>query len=282
MTLDTDMSAVPRSHMLSHEDFTFYSNQGSVSYGDFVPNPNVLETAVRPFTIAVAPNATPERLSSLELPPTYDCIKSVGARGGGGRPAAAGALGPSLTAYVTFVETPFYRRLIAVRLTGDVSGLSLAPADRSLILHATGGAGGNGITGSSGHTGTCGRSRSSARDGTDGGPGGDAGPGGPGGHITVIIDQNFPELQELLFVNANGGSGGWGGSGGSGGDKGKSYDEDNKYCGRSGSNGSSGQPGRRGSDGTTSVHLGDVSDAFSVLGTAEGVAQVVHVPADTP
>lgn len=264
---------------LDYADFTFFSNQGSVrSDGTFLPSENMLETAGSPFVIVAAPKAAPERLSSLERPPSYDCVDAVGGRGQTGASGGVGSAGPIITAYVTLVETPFYPQLIAVSIKGEINTVALAPADQQLTLYADGGSGGRGSRGHDGQDGDCGIFPTDATDGGDGGPGGH---GGAGGHITVIVDENFPELREQLLARAQGGAGGEGGAGGRGGSVGTSFDEDDE-CGSSGSSGRRGQPGMPGPSGTTSIRLGDVSGAFAALDTAEGINRMAtEQPKDT-
>ena len=164
-----------------------------------------------------------------------------GGPGGPGGPGGNGGPGPRLRLHVAMVKTPFYDKLIAVRVSGDLDDFLLFPAERKIIVHAQGGPGGSGGAGGPGGRGGSGGSGSPpGSQGSNGaqGRGGNGGHGGAGGRVTMTLARGFErELKTALEVQVNGGRGGFGGSGG-------------------------GISGRRGADGKVNIKLGDPSKAF--------------------
>lgn len=141
-----------------------------------------------------------------------------GGRGQPGGPGGPGSAGPRITIHLAMVKTPFYERLIAARISGDVTDFLLYPPERKLSVHANGGPGGRGGNGGEGGPGGPGGSGSPpGAQGAKGaqGQGGAGGPGGRGGRVEVFFDQRFEaELLAGVAAQANGGAGGPGGSGG--------------------------------------------------------------------
>jgi len=155
-------------------DFAFHSEQGIFDHdGWFTPNPNVLATATKELEITSVFKQRPDKFSfNTTYKPDYTCIKqagksgsggqeghsgqggqsgqsgSDGAQGGAGSPGGQGANGSDgqpglhLTAYATMVKTPFYEKLIAVRITGDYEDFVLVPDGQPFTLRAAGGHGG--------------------------------------------------------------------------------------------------------------------------------------------
>ncbi|MBK7585891.1 MAG: hypothetical protein IPI67_37610 [Myxococcales bacterium] len=140
---------------------------------------------------------------------------SPGGPGGNGTPGGPGA---RFAVYLTLVKTPFYDKLVAARIVGDIDDFLLFPPERALLLHANGGPGGSGGPGGQGGAGGPGGSGSppgaQGQRGTDG-PGGSGGRGGPGGSIDIFFDGRFEEeLSTAINAQANAGRGGPGGAGG--------------------------------------------------------------------
>jgi len=292
-------------------DFAFHSEQGSFDEdGWFAPNPNLLATASKEFEIKSVFRQRPDKFSfSTTYKPDYSCIKqagksgvsgqegrggpsgesgksgSEGAQGGSGSPGGQGGNGsdgqpgPHLTAYATMVKTPFYEKLVAVRISGDYEDFVLVPDGQPFSLRAPGGSGGSGGHGGSGGRGGSGGSApyagGSGGQGSNGGSGGMGANGGAGGSIDLVVDSRYPDLAKIITLDAPGGeagapgaagSGGQAGSGGSGTGQGGKRGPD----GAAGAQGAPGSGGRRGPDGRVSAKAGSVLDQFG--GLTEGVA----------
>ncbi|HEX8789889.1 MAG TPA: hypothetical protein VF765_02985, partial [Polyangiaceae bacterium] len=178
---------------LDFVDFAFHSEQGQFDKdGWFQPNASILATTDKEFEIQTVFKKQPDKFSfTTKYKPDYQCIKgggkdgqaggggdsgpsgqsgqdgqmgsdsqaggsgTSGGQGGPGGDGSAGGAGPHIVAYATMVKTPYYDKLVAIKLTGDLDDFLLAPVDQPFALHATGG---------------------------DGGPGGAGGSGGHGGH----------------------------------------------------------------------------------------------------
>lgn len=143
-----------------------------------------------------------------------------GGRGQPGGPGGPGHAGPRITIHLAMVKTPFYERLIAAHVSGDVNDLLLYPPERKLRVHANGGPGGRGGNGGEGGPGGMGGSGSPpGMQGSKGaqGQGGTGGPGGRGGHVELFFDPRFEaELLAGVAAEVSAGAGGPGGSGGGG------------------------------------------------------------------
>ncbi|MEZ4221080.1 MAG: hypothetical protein R3B13_09125 [Polyangiaceae bacterium] len=303
-------AAANRNGKLEFDEFAFHSDMGSFdAEGWFLPNPDLQVSAGREFALTTAYRRRPDQFTfHTSYKPDYHCITtgggegsmgnsgangqsgtagtdgssgfsdSAGGPGGDGRPGgnggagAPGGPGPHLVAYATYVSTPFYPRLIAVRLEGSATDLILAHADATLTLLARGGdggAGGNGANGGQGGRGGSGNPPGNGGNGAAGGSGASGGNGGPGGNIELVVDQRFADLAQRIVLDVSGGRGGAAGIAGTGGRPGSGGSGFSGAAnGADGSEGNAGQVGTSGSDGpkgTSSVRSGDVADKFSGL-----------------
>lgn len=303
-----------RNGKLDFSEFAFHSELGSFD-GDgwFTPNPDMRASAGQEFQITTVYRRRPDQFTlETSYKPDYGCITSTGKPGAAGEPGSSGASGqdgrsgetggretaggdgadagsggdgsdgndgndgPRFQAFVTFVATPYYEKLLAVRITGDEADLVLAPPDKTLTIVASGGSGGDGGDGGRGGRGGSGGSGSQGGKGGkggQGGKGGSGGKGGKGGEVSVMLDARFPELRSLIAVNVSGGLGGRAGSGGGAGDGGSggSSMAPNSSSGSRGSSGVAGRAGREGSsgvEGKVSFSEGSVTTHFSDLGIA--------------
>jgi len=179
------------------------------------------------------------------------------------------------------VKTPFYDKLIAVRISGDFEDFVLVPEGQPFSVRAPGGRGGSdGRGGSGGHGGYGGSAPYVGGPGGQGGSGGSGGVGangGAGGSIDLVVDSRFPDLARLITLDAPGGEGGAPGSageGGQGGTGGAGTGQSGKKGpdGAAGAHGAPGSGGRRGPDGRVSARAGSVNDQFS--GLTGGVAVI--------
>ena len=207
-----------------------------------------------------------------------------GGQGTAGGPGGNGGPGPHLQVYATVVKTPFYERLTAVIIDGEVKDFLLVPEGQPITISARGGGGGpggQGGRGGYGGTGGGGNPGGSGGSGGTGGPGGPGGSGGPGGEIELTIDAAHPELQSLIRLDVSGGPGGppgqggvygGGGRGGQGqgggtrsgnGDFSKAYEAQPGTGGPSGAAGSPGAPGTGGPNGRAGGKTGDVKNKFA-------------------
>jgi hypothetical protein len=310
-------AGVNKNDKLDFVDFAFQSDQGQFDKdGWFAPGNDLLATADKEFEIKAVFKKQPDKFSfSTKYKPDYQCIKSggksgqpgragsdgpsgpggqsgqfgsqsqgggAGSQGGPGGPGGDGAnggAGPHVQAYVTMVKTPFYDKLVAVKLAGDTDDFLLAPPDQPLVIRATGGAGGPGGSGGSGGHGGSGGSGNPGASGGGGGQGGNGGRGGlggPGGSIDLVYDARYPELANLIQLDVSGGDGGEagpagrGGNGGGGGSgitpSGSTQSAPGGQHGPDGPGGANGSGGQRGPNGRASAHAGRVADAFSGLG----------------
>ena len=303
---------------MEFDDFAFQSEQGTFDKdGWFAPNPNLLATASKEFAIKSVFRQRPDKFSfNTSYKPDYTCIKqagksgvagqegrsgqsgpqgqsgSDGSQGGAGSPGGQGANGTDgqpglhLTAYATMVKTPFYDKLIAVRISGDFEDFVFVPEGQPFTVRAPGGPGGRGGNGGQGGRGGNGGSApglgGNGGQGASGGSGGMGGNGAAGGSVDLVFDSRFPELATMVMVEAPGGDmgpagaageGGQGGSGGSGTGQGGR----NGAAGTAGPHGAQGSGGRRGPDGRVSTKAGPITDQFSGMG--EGVAILGLEPA---
>jgi hypothetical protein len=293
-----------RNGALDFGNFVFTSGQGAVDeFGWFLPHRDMLLSAERGFEIRTALRFRPEAHGqSRAYPPDYRCVRTAGGLAPPGRSGDAGASGsrganggeeqagwrgdpghhgeegepgppgPRLQAYATYVRTPFFERLVAVRIEGTLPDLVLAPSDQELLLLARGGPGGSGGAGGPGGGGGDGGRGRPGRPGGPGAPGGNGGPGGdggPGGALDLVYDGRFPDLARLIRLDAGGGPGGPGGAGGrggTGGSGGRGRDgARNGRDGPSGPDGSDGYAGRAGPPGTARVRPGAVTERFRGL-----------------
>lgn len=298
---------------MTFDEFAFSSLQGRVDQnGFFSPDPDVIRTASTGFVIRGVYRRQPDKLNTSQMfRPDYACIRSGGARGQagdagawgvGGAGGAAGSdgsnqavggdgsagspgspggnggeggPGPLIEAKVAIVRTRFYDKLLAVRLSGAVTDLLLAPAGE-FTFFAQGGAGGSGGSGGGGGGGGAGGHGVAGGRGGAGGAGGPAGlggSGGAGGRLVVQYDETHPEIASMLRADVSGGEGGSagpGGPGGSGGNGGNANVQGGAggAGGPNGPNGSSGSRGPAGRAGDSSITAGEVRAAFQNI---EGV-----------
>lgn len=298
-----------RNDKLEFSDFAFHSDLGGFDeHGRFTPARDLRLTLDKEFKIKTAYKRRPDKFTfDLKFKPDYACIKSgggsgksgiagrsgpsgqsgsqgaggsansVGGRGGSGSnggpggPGSDGQPGPNVKGYATVVKTPFYDRLVAVRVSGDVDDLLLFPAEQSFTLAAlggNGGAGGNGGSGGSGGGGGSGFVGGDGGSGGMGGPGGQGGRGGPGGTIDLVLDPAFPELGQLIKVEVSGGEAGHAGQGGSAGNAGSGgsgigQGSQGGQRGAAGTGGTQGTQGQRGPDGRAQVSAGPVAERFA-------------------
>lgn len=303
--------SVNKNDKMDFADFAFHSEQGNFDQdGWFTPNPSMLATVGKEMEIKSVFRLRPDKYSfTTTYKPDYTCISNAGGSGPGGQagnhgedgrsgsygqsggtngsggPGGAGSPGgqggngtdgqpgPRISAFATMVKTPFYERLIAVKITGDVDDFVLVPEGQAFVLRAAGGDGGSG--GSGGHGGSGGSGGSgfvggNGGQGGQGGNGGNGGNGGPGGSVELVFDNRFPELGNAIKLEApggNGGSAGGAGDGGSGGSGGSCSGQNCKSGsqGASGARGASGSPGQSGTGGRVASHAGSVSDKFGAL-----------------
>ena len=320
--------AVNKNDKLDFAEFAFHSDMGTFDgEGWFSPKGDMQVSAGKEFALTTAYMKQPDKFSfNTTYKPDYDCVKQAGKGGEGGPPGGGGKSGsdgatgksggttepgdnggdggdgdpgqdggdggdgPRIEAFATFVKTPFYEKLLAVRISGDVDDLLLAPADQPLKLVAAGGQGGSGGPGGNGGRGGGGGSGiKGGKGGTGGrgGSGGTGGRGGKGGEISLVFDERFPELNALFQLEVGGGAGGSpgpSGSSGSGGSAGPGTGQNGKMgsSGKDGPRGSDGRAGPAGPAGRASGKAGRVSDRFSGLTdiTPLGEAAPVEPPKD--
>ncbi|MEZ4262615.1 MAG: collagen-like protein [Polyangiaceae bacterium] len=305
--LETWQGNESKNDKLDFSEFAFASSFGQIDErGWFKPNPDLTLTAGKELEITTAFRRQPDKFTfHTKYKPDYACIKgsgkdgrpgpagSAGGTGGAGGAGGHGEPGPTFTVFATIVKTPFYDRVLALDIHGDVEDFLLVPEDQPITLRATGGAGGAGGAGGRGSQGTAGSAGASGNPGQrggDGGPGGRGGPGGAGGNggaggtIEFVYDARFPDIKDQvqLVVSAGpGGSGGMGGAGGPGGQGGPGGrgitpppSRPGQYVspapsgspgsqgptGPAGLSGASGQPGR---PGVARVTTGDVKARFA-------------------
>jgi hypothetical protein len=295
---------------MEFSDFTFASNLGQIDkYGFLTPNQDVLASTDKQFEIVTAFKREPTKFAvTKQYKPSYECIKnagtggkpgddgqdgssggagqagayggtdSVGGRGASGGPGNPGASGtdggngPNVVAFATIVKTPFYDKLVAIKVSGDVEDFVLVPVGQPVTIRANGGAGGaggNGGNGGSGGSGGAGVAGGDGGNGGQGGQGGQGGRGGQGGGIELTFDVNHPELAQQIKLDASGGAAGEagpqgnGGSGGSGGSAGQGGTAGAQ--GTQGPNGAQGAAGTAGPNGHVNAHPGSVADKFTGL-----------------
>ncbi|HTQ47807.1 MAG TPA: collagen-like protein [Polyangiaceae bacterium] len=309
-------SGANKNDKLDFVDFAFHSEQGAFDKdGWFQPNANVLATTDKEFEIKTVFKKQPDKFSfTTKYKPDYQCIKgggrdgqpggggdsgpsggaghdgqmgsdsqaggsgTSGGPGGSGSDGSAGGAGPHIVAYATMVKTPYYDKLVAIKLTGDVDDFLLAPVDQPVVLRATGGAGGPGGAGGSGGRGGSGGSGNPGGQGGQGGQGGNGGKGGSGGaggSVELIFDGAYADLASAIKADVSGGPGGDPGSAGHGGDgggggsgitpSGSTQAPQSGQRGGDGPSGAQGAAGQRGSDGHAAAHPGRVSDQFASL-----------------
>jgi hypothetical protein len=301
---------------LDFVEFAFQSDQGAFDKdGWFAPGNDLLATTDKEFEIKTVFKKQPDKFSfSTKYKPDYQCIKSggksgqagnggsngpsgpaghdgqsgstsqsggSGSQGGPGGPGGDGANGgpgPHLQAFATMVKTPFYDKLVAIKISGDAEDVLLSPVDQPIVIRATGGSGGAGGQGGSGGHGGSGGSGNPGGNGGSGGQGGNGGRGGiggPGGSIELVFDARFPELAQSVQLDVSGGEAGPagpagnGGSGGSGGSgqtpSGSTSSAPSGTHGTDGPGGAGGSGGQKGPDGHAKAHPGAVGDRFSGL-----------------
>ena len=306
--------SVNKNDKLEFTDFTFQSDQGQFdNEGWFAPLQTLPATAGTEFVVHATYTPSPLVFSyTYKWKPDYACVTSAvsvgtagasggrgkdgapgrggdgggvmsaggdgqdGAPGGPGTDGTVGAAGPRLHAVVAYVKTPFYEKLIGVRLTGAITDLLLVPPGQPFALHVNGGIGGAGGPGGHGGPGGPGSSGNPGGHGANGGPGGaggHGGNGGPGGTIDLVYDSRFPDLASAVTLDVNGGAGGAGGPPGPAGDPGpggKGVAPQNSPSatvdGARGHEGDPGAPGAAGHAGAVGVgtgHAGSAGDAFA-------------------
>ncbi len=310
---------------MEFSDFMFTSNNGQFDqFGFLTPNHDLLASTDKEFEVVTAFKREPQKfVVTNKYKPSYDCIKnagtggkdgddgaagqkgedgqagqsggvdnvggngSAGGPGNGGGSGGDGAAGPNVVAYATLVKTPFYDKLVAIKITGDTEDFVLVPVDHPISILANGGSGGAGGNGGSGGRGGGGGGGVSGGDGGSGGVGGQGGSGGrggPGGQIELVFDSAHPELASQIKLDATGGEAGSAGEGGSGGEGGSAGPVTTAGGGSAGTRGTSGpggargSAGQRGADGHVNAHPGSVADKFSGL---NGVT-LLDAPAPAP
>lgn len=308
--------SVNKNDKIDFVEFAFHSDLGEFDgEGWFAPKNDILATADKEFEIKTVFKKRPDKFSfTTKYKPDYQCIKgggkggsmgnagnggpsgnaghdgqlgsdsqsggngSQGGPGGPGGDGANGGAGPHVQAFATMVKTPYYDKLVAIKLTGDVEDFLLAPVDQPIVLKATGGAGGPGGSGGSGGRGGAGGGGNPGGQGGSGGQGGNGGKGGtggPGGSIDLVFDSRYPELGNQIKLDASGGPGGeagpagHGGSAGSGGNgitpSGSTTPAQSGQRGTEGPGGASGSEGQKGPDGHASAHAGNAAGSFASL-----------------
>jgi hypothetical protein len=327
--------SVNKNDKLDFVDFAFQSDLGAFDKeGWFAPNASLLASTDKEFEIKTVFTKQPDKFSfSTKYKPDYQCIKgggkngsvgnggsngpsgsagkdgpmgsdsqaggngTQGGSGGPGGDGANGGAGPHVQGYATMVKTAYYDKLVAIKLTGDVEDVLLAPVDQPITIQATGGPGGPGGTGGSGGHGGRGGSGDPAGQGGSGGQGGNGGKGGvggAGGSIEFVFDARYPELASQIHLDVSGGEAGEGGAAGHGGDGGSGGNGMTPQGGTpvasgqkggDGPGGAQGTSGQKGPDGRASAHAGKAADQFAGLagitlldGGAAGVADAQ--PAD--
>jgi hypothetical protein len=329
--------SVNKNDKLDFVEFAFQSDQGAFDKdGWFAPSNDLLATTDKEFEIKTVFKKQPDKYSfSTKYKPDYQCIKSggksgqagnggsngpsgpsghdgqsgstsqsggsgsQGGPGGSGGDGANGGPGPHLQAFATMVKTPFYDKLVAIKISGDAEDVLLSPVDQPIVIKATGGSGGSGGQGGSGGHGGSGGAGNPGGNGGSGGQGGNGGRGGiggPGGSIELVFDARFPELAQAIQLDVSGGEAGPagpagnGGSGGSGGSgltpSGSASSAPSGTHGTDGPGGAAGSGGQKGPDGHAKAHPGQVSDRFSGLngvtllegGSSAGVADAQPDP----
>ena len=319
-------SETNKNDKLDFTEFAFHSDQGEVDkHGWFHSKGEITSTIAKEFEVTTAYRRRPDKFTfKTTYKPDYNCFKEAGAsgpggnsgsfgesgrdgqggnggsatagggKGGDGSPggpggsATDGQAGVHITAFATFVKTPFYDKLLAVKISGDTNGFVLASPEKPFAIFSVGGSGGSGGSGGRGGSGGPGGSGNPAGGGGNGGQGGNGGNGangGPGGTLDLVYDARFPELKSLLRADVSGGgagssgSAGEGGSGGSGGSGitpsatgSSSPAPPTVPNGQSGSQGARGAPGsgggRGGAQGKLTVKPGVVKDK---MGDVPGV-----------
>ncbi|MGH7296033.1 MAG: hypothetical protein ACRELB_13915, partial [Polyangiaceae bacterium] len=296
--------SVNKNDKLDFVDFAFQSDLGAFDKdGWFQPKADLLATTDKEFEIKTVFKKQPDKFSfTMKYKPDYQCIKGggkggeagndgssgpsgegghdgqlgsdsqsggSGTQGGAGGPGGDGGnggAGPHIVGYATMVKTPFYDKLIAIKLTGDVQDLLLAPVDQPIVIQAVGGPGGTGGPGGSGGHGGAGGGGNPGGEGGSGGQGGNGGKGGiggQGGSIDFTFDARFPEIANSIHLDVSGGPGGdagpsgHGGSGGGGGNgitpSGSTQSAQSGQHGNEGPGGASGSGGQKGPDGHASA-----------------------------
>jgi hypothetical protein len=322
--------AVNKNDALDFTDFAFQSDVGQFDKdGWFAPLADLRATAGHELVVHVTYNPSPLIFTyTYKWKPDYACITSATASGpagvagatgkdgapgkigdgggvmssgGDGHDGAIGGVGADGTnggpaqkvhAVVTYVKTPFYEKLVGVRLTGAVTDFLMVNPGQPFTLHVTGGAGGAGGTGGKGGhggDGAAGNPGGHGANGGVGGPGGTGGNGGGGGTIEVVYDARFPELVNAVTFDVNGGPGGAGGKAGAygeGGVGGKGLAPQNSPAtspdgakGHQGQEGLAGAGGHPGPAGVASAHAGPLGDAFVAI---PDVTPLSAVPAPRP
>jgi hypothetical protein len=320
---------------LDFVDFAFQSDLGAFDKdGWFAPNASLLASTDKEFEIKTVFTKQPDKYSfTTKYKPDYQCIKgggkggsvgnggssgpsgqagkdgqmgsdsqggANGTQGGAGGPGGDGAnggAGPHVQGYATMVKTPYYDKLVAIKLSGDVEDVLLAPVDQPIVIKATGGPGGpGGSGGSGGHGGRGGHGNPAGQGGSggQGGNGGKGGVGGAGGTIELTFDARFPELANQIHLDVSGGEGGEAGPSGHGGDGGSGGNGmtpqggslvPSGQKGGDGPGGAQGSAGQKGPDGRASAHAGKAADQFAglegitLLDGGSGVAEAQ--PADS-
>jgi hypothetical protein len=307
---------VNKNDKLEFTDFTFQSEQGQFDKdGWMAPLENLTATAGHEFIIHATYNPSSALFSNTyKWKPDYACITSAskaveagvlggpgkdgaagkvgdaggvmsaggdgkdGAVGGSGSDGTNGATGPKIHAVATYVKTPFYDKLIGIKLTGAITDFLLVEPGRPFAIHANGGvggAGGPGGKGGAGGLGAAGNPGGHGGNGGSGGAGGRGGNGGAGGSIELVFDSRYPDVASAILVDVAGAAGGAGGHGGGGGDQGiggKGISPANSPSGSQdgakghlGNDGGAGAAGHAGANGTAVVHAGSIGDAFAGL-----------------
>lgn len=254
-----------------HSSFiTYTSPEASATRdGNWSTAQNPIASAITGFRLTATLNAKPSIHHTIVVPPDYSCLPhGFEFSGNSGGPMQGGGNGPDVTVHLGMGHSPFYEKLLVVRMDVGASApfymlydaRAIPPADW-LTIESRGGRGGIGGAGTRGRDGRTGASGCPAQAGGPGGDGGDGGPGAPGGRggrVSIVVPIEQPFLAGVVVARGIAGQGGPGGPAGVGGDGGKggqgTLGTDNKRCadaadglaGRKGAPGPVGIDGRRG------------------------------------
>lgn len=271
--------------IFSLADLHLESPQGTFEDGVFIPNVDARDSLGSGFVFyARAPRGP---AFSVRFPPYYECGGKIGGAGqdgysglnltepnhAGGRPFSEtiagrhkadtvggidGGKGPRLSVYVTWGRTADYTRVLVGHSEGDIEMVTMVAPGYPLNVVAIGGNGGDGGKGMQGQSGA-----------GQGGSGGDGGKGGDGGEVDVIVDERFPELEQMINVDVSGGQGGGYGPGGAGGERKLQAYRSKKRglhyvpVGDPGKPGFPGLAGKHGEKGTFFIRRADIHPQFA-------------------
>lgn len=293
VTAANDASAAESRGKMDPIEFAMAARGGSITDGVFTADPEPFATLLG-FDIKATYQFDTSKTTVMFFPPEYSCFKEVGlqapegstgsrgAQGGSnggagsmGGPGAPGHPGPEVVAIATIVQTPLYERIGLIQASPG-GGLTLFDLDSGIAVLARGGPGGRGGDGGRGGEGS-----QPEGAGGPGGPGGVGGSGGHGGRVLLLLDERYPELEEIIRIDVSGGAAGPGGFGGAPGTGAPPYSPCSgctmTHQGKAGSSGPSGRSGNAsGSEGHAEVRYENITEHFTelpagirILGNAE-------------